>query len=113
MSKQTTLAEGINPVGTELIGKTVYFQAKRVIKINYTSVKSRFARNLDGNKRPGGNKPFYDVIPGTVLQVTPTGVGIEAAGGLYNRRMADIVQPEDLDHWMHRNPGKLVMRGDQ
>ncbi len=27
MSKQTTLAEGINPVGTELIGKIVYFEA--------------------------------------------------------------------------------------
>ena len=102
MKQQTSTAEGINPVGSELIGKTVYFEAKRVIKkIRYTP------------PRAGGHKPFYDMIPGIVVHTTSTNVGIEAAGGLYNRRIADIVEPEDLNHWMHRNPGKLVMRGDQ
>jgi len=110
MEAKICIADGIE--ADSLIGKTVYFEAQRVIKIGDTSVKSRHTQ-MAGHKRPGGNKPFYDVIPGTVLQVTPTGVGIEAAGGLYNRRMADIVQPEDLVHWMHRHPGKLVMRGDQ
>jgi len=107
MSKQTTLAEGLNPVGTELIGKIVYFEAKRVIKIGDTSTMR------SPKLRGGVKKPFYDMIPGTVVHATSTNVGIEAAGGLYNRRMADIVKPEDLDLWMHRNPGKWVMWGDQ
>jgi len=103
MNKQTTLAEGLNPVGTELIGKIVYFEAYKAVKVKESC--KELGRLING--------AYYNLIPGTVVHATSTNVGIEAAGGLYNRRMADIVEPEDLDHWMHRNPGKLVMRGDQ
>lgn len=107
MKDKICIADGIE--ANSLIGTTVYFEAYRLIKIDK-------ADNLAASRRkggPGGHKPYYDLIPGTVLQVTPTGLGISAAGGLYNRKMADIVLPEDLEHWISRNRGKWVMRGDQ
>lgn len=107
MVKKICIADGIE--ADSLIGKTVYFEAKRLIKIGQTERLAACRRKL----RPGGNKPFYDVIPGTVIQVTPPTVGLEVAGGIYCRNMADIIRPGDLDHWISLNPGKWVMRGDQ
>lgn len=105
MIKEICIADGIE--ADSLIGQIVYFEAYRAIKIGDTSARRSPKRRGDVNK------PFYDVIPGTVVHATSTNVGIEAAGGLYNRRIPDVVLPEDLNHWMHRNPDKLVMRGDQ
>ena len=107
MKEKICIADGIE--ADSLIGKTVYFEAKRLVKIGQTE-RLAASRRKD---RPGGNKPFYDLVTGTVIQVTPTTVGLEAAGGIYCRNLADIVRPKDLDHWISRNPGKWVMRGDQ
>jgi len=102
MSKQTCLADAKDITGTELIGKTVYFEALRTIR-----------RGDDTRKiRGGGNKPYYDVIPGTVLEPTPRGVVIAAAGGMFNRILDDVIFPEDLDRWMRSNPDMLVLRGE-
>lgn len=102
MSTQTSIAEAVHGHGIELIGKTVYFEAKRVVKFGNDYPKIRGA----------GNKPYYDIIPGTVQELTPTGVVIAAAGGMYNRCMGDIILSEDLDFWMRKNPLKWVLRGE-
>ena len=105
MKEEICIADGIE--ADTLIGKTVYFEAKRVIKTGDTTAR-QFPK-----RRGGAKSPFYDVIPGTVVHATSTNVGIEAAGGLYNRRIPDVVLPEDLDRWVWDHPDKFVMRGDQ
>jgi hypothetical protein len=107
MQAKIHIADGIDD--DSLIGQTVYFEAKRLIKIGQTD-------HLAASRRkggPGGNKPFYDLIPGTVIHVGPGRLGIEAAGGIYSRHMDDVVVEQDLNGWMFDHPGKWVMRGDQ
>jgi len=105
MKEEICIADGIE--ADSLIGKIVYFEAKRVIKTGDTSARR------SPKRRGGAKNPFYDVIHGTVVHATSTNVGIEAAGGLYNRCIPDVVLPEDLDRWMGDHPDKFVMRGDQ
>ena len=100
MKEKICIADGIE--AGSLIGKIVYFKAQRLVKLDGSCARWR-----------GDNRRFYDLIPGTVIHATPAGVGMEAAGGFYNRSMANIVLAEDLDHWMHNNPESHVLRGDQ
>lgn len=105
MKEKICVADGIE--ADSLIGKTVWFEAKRLVR------RTGYRPHALGGMHKGGSKPFYDLVMGTVIQVTPTTVGLEAAGGIYCRNMADIVRPKDLDHWISRNPDKWVQRGDQ
>ena len=101
-NQQICVAEAVS--GHELIGKTVYFEAIRALKVGANRPRGPPGR---------GNKPFYDMIPGEVLHLTPSGVVLKAAGnGIYNRTMADIVLGGDLDRWMRQNPNKLVLVGE-
>jgi hypothetical protein len=109
MEEKICIAGGIE--ADSLIGTTVYFEAKRLVKS-----KGSFTTTVqDKEKRISvAQRPYYNMVPGTVLHTTAMGVVIEGpAGGLYNRVMADVVLPEDLDSWMQQNPTMWVMRGDQ
>lgn len=105
MEEKICIADGIE--ADSLIGETVYFEAKRTIRTG--DIKPR----RSPKRRGGAKKPFYDLIPGTVVHAASGRVAMEVAGGTYCRNMADIIQPEDLDVWISRNPDKWVMRGDQ
>jgi hypothetical protein len=103
MQAKICIADGIDD--DSLIGQTVYFEAKRVIAIGETSVKPKTKR------RSGGRKPFYDMIPGTVVRAAPGRVAMEVAGGIYSRPMDDVVLEGDLASWMIEHPGAWVMQG--
>jgi len=109
MEAKICIADGIE--ADSLIGQTVYFEARRLIKIGESERLAAARKYRRGGV--GGNKPFYDVIPGTVIHVGPGRLGIEAAGGIYTRHPGDVVLEQDLDRWIMDHPGKWVMRGDQ
>ena len=108
MQAKIHIADGIDD--DSLIGQTVYFEAKRVIKKGKASVDSRHAMKSCGNARPGGC-PFYDMIPGTVVRAAPGRVAMEAAGGIYSRALDDVVMEGDLASWMIEHPGAWVLQG--
>ena len=104
MQAKIHIADGIE--ADSLVGQTVYFEAYRVIKTGDTSVHSRHIK-----RRGGAKKPFYDLIPGTVVRAAPGRVAMEAAGGIYSRTMDDVVFEQDLAGWMIEHPGAWVMQG--
>ena len=103
MQAKIHIADGIE--ADSLIGQTVYFEARQLIKTGETSVRPHV------KKCGGKKKPFYDLIPGTVVRAAPGRVAMEAAGGIYSRTMDDVVMEQDLAGWMIEHPGAWVMQG--
>ena len=89
--------EKLSQDASNLIGQIVYFEAQRV---------ARIPRHYG----PGHSK-YYDLIPGTTIKSTTWGgVLIASHGGLYSRKLEDIVTEKSLYSWMAKNPKKSVLR---
>ena len=104
MQAKIHIADGIET--DSLVGQTVYFEVKRLVKIGDASAKSRHTK-----RRGGAKRPFYDLIPGTVVRAAPGRVAMEAAGGIYSRTLDDVVMEGDLAGWMIEHPDAWVMQG--
>jgi len=103
MTETLSIAEG-----NELIGKIVYFEAVRTIRAQETF-------RVPGTTTKSGRqkaivRPFYDYIPGTVLDTHNSSVIIQGCNGaLYNRNKNDVVLKEEIQSWTNKNPQKWIM----